>query len=244
MFLPLEGRQLSPTRGETPIPAGHLFKSPLPPRNIAVMPLKIPKPIQTARLTVRPVDKSDLAALMKVNGDDSVTKYLPYSTWRTIADARAWLKRMRRHEKNGATVQFAVIDKASGDAVGTGLVFAFEESSRQAELGFALARKYWGAGYMTEGMAALIDSAFRTMGVRRFIAHADADNAASCALLARLGFTHEGTLRDRWLDGTRPRTAQVYGLLKREWPAKKPSGKKPRKRRSHGRSSPRSRRGA
>ncbi|HLX24083.1 MAG TPA: GNAT family N-acetyltransferase [Usitatibacter sp.] len=208
------------------------------------MPLKIPKPIQTARLTVRPVDKSDLVALMKVNGDDSVTKYLPYSTWRTIADARAWLKRMRRHEKNGATVQFAVIDKASGDAVGTGLVFAFEESSRQAELGFALARKYWGAGYMTEGMAALIDSAFRTMGVRRFIAHADADNAASCALLARLGFTHEGTLRDRWLDGTRPRTAQVYGLLKREWPAKKPSGKKPRKRRSHGRSSPRSRRGA
>jgi RimJ/RimL family protein N-acetyltransferase len=212
--------------------------------NIRVMPLKIPKPLETARLRVRPVDKSDLAALMKVNGDDAVTKFLPYKTWKTIDDARAWLKRMQRFGRNGASVQFVVIDKASGDAVGTGLVFAFEDSSRQAELGFALARKYWGAGYMTEAMAALVSAAFRTMGVRRFVAHADAENKASCALLARLGFTHEGTLRERWLDGKRPRTAQVYGLLKREWPAKKPSGKSRRIPRSRDRSPRRPRRGA
>ncbi len=208
------------------------------------MPLKSPKALKTARTVVRSVETSDLAALMKVNGDKSVTKFLPYRAWRSLADARAWLKRMRKYEKTGATHQFVVVDKEGGVAIGTGLVFAFEETSRQAELGFALGRKWWGAGYMTEAMAALIDCAFRQMGVRRFVAHADAANAASCALLARLGFTHEGTLRERWLAGTRPRTARVYGLLKREWPAKKPSRKSPRIRKSPGRSRPRSRRGA
>ncbi len=166
---------------------------------------------------------------MKVNGDKSVTKFLPYRAWRTMADGRAWLKRMRKYGKTGLSHQFVVVDKASGAAIGTGLVFAFEDSSRQAELGLALGRKWWGAGYMTEAMEALVDCAFRQMGVRRFVAHADAANAASCALLSRLGFTHEGTLRERWLDGTRPRTAQVYGLLKREWPAKKPSRRSRRK---------------
>ena len=208
------------------------------------MPLKIPPPIGTARLVVRSVAKQDLPDLMKVNGDERVTKFLPYPAWRTMADARAWLRRMQRFAKTGVSHQFVVIEKASGTAVGTALVFAFEESSRQAELGFVLGRQWWRTGYMTEAMAALIDCAFRRMGVRRFIANADAANRASCALLRRLGFTHEGTLRERWLDGKTPRTARVYGLLKREWPSRKPSRRIRRTPRSPGRSPPRSRRGA
>jgi RimJ/RimL family protein N-acetyltransferase len=56
-------------------------------------PLPLFADIHTARLVVRAVAESDLADLLEVNGDDEVTRYLPYATWRNHDDALAWLGR-------------------------------------------------------------------------------------------------------------------------------------------------------
>ena len=181
------------------------------------MPLQPPPPIDTPRLQVRLLAESDLPALMDVNGDAQVTRFLPYATWLTLDDAHAWFARMRTFQETGLALQFVVADKQSGDAIGTCLVFRFEEASAQAELGFVLARSYWGSGYMREALTALVDAAFATMGVRRLEAVADSRNAASTGLLRRLGFVREGVLRERWLEDGVPCDAEVYGLLRRDW---------------------------
>jgi len=183
------------------------------------VPLDPPPPIETARLLLRLVDESDLPALMSVNGDDEVTRFLPYATWRTLDDARAWLGRMRGFQDTGLSLQFVAADRRTGKAIGTLLIFRFEEANAQAELGFVLGRSYWGGGYMREALTALIGSAFATMGVRRLEAVADSRNAASVGLLRRLGFVREGVLRERWLEDGVPCDAEVFGLLRREWTA-------------------------
>jgi RimJ/RimL family protein N-acetyltransferase len=40
-----------------------------------------PNPIESERLLLRLVAESDLPALLEVNGDDTVTRFLPYATW-------------------------------------------------------------------------------------------------------------------------------------------------------------------
>ena len=65
------------------------------------VPLVAPAPIDTERLAVRLVDDSDLPALMEVNSSEEVTALLPYATWRSAADAEAWLRRMRVIEATG-----------------------------------------------------------------------------------------------------------------------------------------------
>lgn len=181
------------------------------------MPLILSAAIETARLTVRPVAESDLVALMDVNGDEEVTRYLPYRAWNLLEDAHAWLERMRGYEAAGAALQLVVVDKAAGRAVGTALLFRLDEANGQAELGFVLARSHWRTGFMNEALTALLDSAFGEMGIRRLEAIADSRNVASCRLLRRLGFTREGVLRERWLEDGKPLDAEVYGLLAREW---------------------------
>jgi len=126
-----------------------------------------PAPIETERLTVRLVVDSDLPALMEVNSDDEVTALLPYAAWRSAADAEAWLLRMRGIEATGLALQFVVVLKSAERAIGTWLVFRFEEASARAELGYALGRAHWGQGLMQEALAALLCSCFGTMGVRR-----------------------------------------------------------------------------
>ena len=62
------------------------------------MALPIIDPIQTSRLMVRAVGIDDLPDLLEINGDSAVTHFLPYATWKTLDDARAWFERMRLEE--------------------------------------------------------------------------------------------------------------------------------------------------
>ena len=75
------------------------------------MSLVAPDPIASARLVVRPVAESDLAALLMVSGDDQVTSFLPYATWQSMVDAEAWYQRMLTLQAGGTALQFVVADR-------------------------------------------------------------------------------------------------------------------------------------
>jgi RimJ/RimL family protein N-acetyltransferase len=184
------------------------------------VPLIAPGPIETERLVVRRIVDSDLAALMAVNSDEAVTALLPYATWTSAADAEAWLDRMRGIEATGLAFQFVVALKSAERAIGTCLLFRYEEGSARAELGYALGRACWGQGFMHEALAGLLGSAFDTMGLRRVEAEVDPANGPSARLLLRLGFTKEGLLRQRWVTKGKARDVEVYGLLRDEWLAR------------------------
>jgi [ribosomal protein S5]-alanine N-acetyltransferase len=181
------------------------------------MPLPTPPAIETDRLVVRPIVEDDLADLLVVNGDGEVTRFLPYATWQSMADARAWFRRMEGIQATGTAIQFVLVHKASQAAVGTCLLFRHEEGSARAELGYALGRAHWGQGVMGEALGALIGCAFGPLALRRLEAEIDPRNAASCRLVQRLGFTREGLLRQRWVSKGEVKDVEIHGLLRDEW---------------------------
>ena len=182
------------------------------------MPLVDPGPLESPRLLVRLLSEDDLPALLEVNSVEDVTRLLPYATWASMADAAAWHRRMQGIQATGLALQFVVVSKLAGKAIGTCLLFRYEEASRRAELGYALGRAHWGQGLMQEALTALLNAAFGGMGLRRVEAEVDLRNHLSAALVRRLGFTQEGVLRERWLgkDGTAGDFA-FFGLLGKEW---------------------------
>lgn len=182
------------------------------------MPLVDPGPVESERVTVRLLRDTDLPALMEVNGDEAVTAMLPYAAWRSLDDARAWHDRMAGIQANGMALQFVVESRSSGQAIGTCLLFRFDEGSARVELGYVLGRAHWGRGLMKEALTALLGRAFGAIGVRRVEAEVDPRNAASTGLLRRLGFTREGLLRQRWVTHGEAKDAELFGLLRSEWP--------------------------
>ena len=181
------------------------------------MPLRLSHGLESARLLTRLVTEDDLPALLVVNGDDAVTHYLPYASWRSLEDARNWYARMGALQAAGAALQFAVLEKQSGVAIGSCLLFRHDEASARAELGYVLGRTHWGQGYMQEALRTLIECAFGELNLRRLEAEVDPRNTRSSQLLLRLGFTVEGRLRERWLTKGEPTDVSVCGLLSREW---------------------------
>ena len=185
------------------------------------MPSPSATTIVSPRLTIRLVTAADLPGLLVVNGDAAVTRHLPYATWQTLSDADAWFERMRVLGDAGTAWQFVICDTATGQVLGSCLLFRFDAGSARAELGYALGRAHWGRGLMFEALGALLTHAFDGLGLRRIEAEVNPANTASVRLLERLGFTREGVLRQRWVAKGAAYDVNFYGLLRSEWPAAK-----------------------
>ena len=182
-----------------------------------------PTRIETARLVIRVVQERDLPDLFDVHSDDEVTRFLPYETWRTMDDAHAWYARMTNLQAEGKSHQLVVIENATGRVIGTAVLFNVDAVSARAEVGYALGKRWWGKGHMREALEALIGCAFDKIELRRIEAFADLRNAASDRLLLDLGFTCEGTMRQRVVMKGEIKDSSVYGLLRSEWPSAAPS---------------------
>jgi ribosomal-protein-alanine N-acetyltransferase len=82
-----------------------------------------------------------------------------------------------------------------------------------AKLGFAVAAPHWGHGYALDAARTLIDFGFTTLGLHRISAAIGPGNAASIAIVTRLGFTKEGRLRDHVFTNGAWRDSILYSLL-------------------------------
>lgn len=178
------------------------------------MQLPLTTQVTTVRLIIRPIRETDLPALLEVNGDETVTRFLPYPTWRGLADGEAWLARMRGLEAGGTAAQYVIEQRDQSRAIGSILLFRIDEKNARAELGYVLARAYWGSGYMHEALAAFVRLCFGEWHLRRLEAEVNPANQASARVLTRLGFQQEGLLRERWIGKDGAYDSAIYGLLR------------------------------
>jgi [ribosomal protein S5]-alanine N-acetyltransferase len=73
-------------------------------------------------------------------------------------------------------------------------VVSFEH--RRGEIGYVLAREWWGLGYATEATRRLLAFGFDQLGLHKISATCDPENRASVAVLTKNGMHQEGILRD------------------------------------------------
>jgi len=182
-----------------------------------VMPPFQPILIPTERLTLRFLKESDLPAVYDIFSHPEVMRYWSYPPWTDPSRAQEWLTRVQEGYDSGTALQLGIELQADLALVGTCTLFQFHAASRRAEMGYALGRPYWGAGYMHEALQAFVGYAFLTLELNRLEADIDPRNRASARTLERLGFQKEGYLRERWIVNDEISDTSLYGLLRREW---------------------------
>ncbi|GAA4266269.1 GNAT family protein [Frondihabitans peucedani] len=135
---------------------------------------------------------------------------------RMSADIEA---RMAAHAE-GASVPWAVVDTATGRAVGITTVLNLEPAHRRLEIGSTwLGRAAQRTGINTEAKLLLLTHAFESLGCIAVEFRVHWHNQQSRAAVARLGAKQDGVLRNHrvWPDGT-IRDTVVFSVIDGEWP--------------------------
>jgi RimJ/RimL family protein N-acetyltransferase len=173
------------------------------------------------RVKLRWLVPADVQSLYDVFSNDDVMRYWSRPPFTRVEEARELVEAIERAFAQKSLYQWGVARADDDRVIGTCTLSSVDASNLRAELGYALGREHWGRGLMGEALARLLDFSFEELGMRRLEADVDPNNAASIALLERLGFRREGYLRERWFVGGQVQDSLFYGLLRREWAARR-----------------------
>ena len=143
--------------------------------------------LETERLVLRPFEETDAEGLHAYLGDEEVVRYEPYGAM-TMEECR--LEAARRASDEA----FWAVCLADGTLIGNLYLSGADEFGTR-EIGYVFARACWHKGYATEAARRLMAYAFERLATRRIIALCDTRNAASFALMERLGMRREGEFK-------------------------------------------------
>jgi RimJ/RimL family protein N-acetyltransferase len=172
---------------------------------------------------VEPLDAArhaaDLAAANAADRGGRNWTYLSYGPFAAAADYRVWAEQVAAGED---PLFHAVIDTASGKAVGVASYLRIDRANGAIEVGHInfspLLQRTVAA---TEAMALMMARVFDELGYRRYEWKCDSLNAPSRSAALRLGFRFEGIFRQAVVVKGRNRDTAWFSILDREWPALK-----------------------
>lgn len=149
---------------------------------------------RTERLLLRPGWQEDAPALAKAIGEEGVVRNLATAPWPYgEAEAQAFLT----VPVNPAQPRFLIFSRTGGSPRLVGGCGISPSPEGDLEMGYWIARPYWGLGFATEAGRQLINIA-RAMQLPRLTAGHFLDNPASGAVLRKLGFKPTGRITQRY----------------------------------------------
>jgi RimJ/RimL family protein N-acetyltransferase len=176
--------------------------------------------LATERLVLRTFRLEDAPAVERLAGDREVAEgtRLPHPYERGLA--RAWIWEQALEFAVGNSIDFAIERGEDGALIGAiGLVI--DRIGACARLDGWLGRDYWGRGYATEAVDAVLGYGFAVLELERVWAERFRRNAASARALAKAGLPQEGSRREYVAPRRRDEVVETHGVLRWEWLARR-----------------------
>ncbi len=185
--------------------------------------------VETPRLILGTWLPTDRDLFREINADPKVMEFFPFR--RSHEEADAFLGKLNGMMTEDGLGFYAVVLKEKQEPAGfCGLshpnlpgIFANDA----VEIGWRLATRFWGNGYVTEAANALLECAFARHGRETVVSFAVENNARSTNVMKRLGMQ-----RKLGLDFSHPRVPDshphlkrhvVYAISRDEWQARRPA---------------------
>jgi NAD-dependent deacetylase len=178
------------------VPAGAEHALPLVDRRLGPHPLSI----RTPRLTLEPLLPADLDDAHALWTDADVRRYLWDDKVVPRETVEAVLLASARDFSRGRFGLWGAYDDRAPDRLAGFCGLRSEGIAPEPELLFGLYRSHWGSGLAHEAARAVMDHAFRVLGLPAIVAATDVPNERSARTLERLGMTFERRALHNGLD--------------------------------------------
>ena len=168
--------------------------------------------IHTERLIIRKFKKEDATDMLEYGSDPEVLKYLVWEGITTIQEAITAIVEYHWEKPSNYAIELKDNNKCIG-----AIDLRIKPTHEKASFGYVLNRHYWGKGYMTEALTAILHLAFDKLELNRVEAGHYGDNKGSGRVMEKSGML---------LEGKSPKSEKIkgvfhdlvhYGIIKQHW---------------------------
>lgn len=151
--------------------------------------------LKTERLILNRIEKTDHTNIYHGLSHPEVIKYygVSYTSLEAVKEQMDWYENL---EKSRSGMWWAIREKAGLDFIGAIGINDYQKEHKKAELGFWLVPEFWGQGIIREAGFTVIEFVFNELKLHRLEAYVETKNISSAKTLGKLGFIHEGRMRD------------------------------------------------
>lgn len=181
--------------------------------------------LRTPRLFLRSFNLADapaVYALVRAREIADTTLSIPHPYEKEAADT--WISSHLEMFNKGVSAHYAIIVQEIGVLVGA-IGLSIQPVHSCAEIGYWVGVPYWGCGYCTEAVAAVLEYAFHERELNRIYAVHFKRNPASGRVMQKNGMIYEGCLRQHVQKWGTYEDLMHYGILRDEWQIRQVEGK-------------------
>lgn len=172
--------------------------------------------IRTNRLYLRQFVEDDLANVFKGLSHPDIIKYYGVS-YHSLEATKAQMDFFAGLEENETGIWWAVCSPDNSEFYGAGGLNDLKKEHKKAEIGFWLLSDHWGKGIMLEAIPLICNYGFEALGLHRIEGIVETKNSNCKKAMAKLNFSHEGTMIDCEIKNREFISLDIYAMLKRNF---------------------------
>jgi len=173
--------------------------------------------IRTQRLTLRKIELSDAEAMFRNWArDPDISRYMRWTAHNDVEETRAIIQVWLNEYRADSTYHWGICLQ-NGEIFGSVGVIITAEADFKAEIGYCIGRSWWGQGYTSEAVRAVIDYMFSNTDIERIEAYHSLQNPASGGVMAKAGMRREGSARHKYRSFDGFQDCDLYGIIREEW---------------------------
>lgn len=172
----------------------------------------------TPRLTLRKLSLSDAPLFYaRLGGSEAVTKHMLWVPHRELSESEESIRKALARYDAGKFYRWAITETGAEGIIGIIDLLRFDEEAGTCSFAYMLSEEFWGRGYGTEALKAVLDFAFRDMEMAAAEADHFAENPASGAVMRKAGMRYTHTVPGLYEKNGIRHDALRYRITREEW---------------------------
>ncbi|MEN6357878.1 MAG: GNAT family N-acetyltransferase [Armatimonadota bacterium] len=175
--------------------------------------------LETERLVIRKYTLEDIDDYYGFASDPEVTKFLrwgPHPNWSYTSE---YIQGVLDSYSDGKDTPWGIEHKAEKKIIGSIHIMQLDLYHKKAQIGFVLARTYWGNGYMVEAVNTVFEYCFTKLQLNRIEGLCIPENNAGVRVMQKTGMKLEGLLRQCQYQKSEFRDFQIFAILRSDYKA-------------------------
>lgn len=169
--------------------------------------------LESNSLLLRSFKETDIGWVFQGLSNPDIIKYygVSYDSLEATKEQMNWFKNLEIEETG---IWFAICSSNNKTFYGAGGLNNISKEHKKAEIGFWLLTDFWRKGIMTEALPLICNYGFTHLDLHRIEGFVESENINCKKALTKLGFLHEGTMRDCEIKNGAFISLDIYSKLK------------------------------